>query len=60
MYPRVIIVTEKIPLRGEREKEARKAFLLLLRKEITHDLSKQISDFYVIALFPVYKVFSKA
>ena len=55
-YPRVIIVTEKIPLGVEREKEAekaKKAFLLLLREgsqETTHDLSEQISDIHVVAL----------
>jgi hypothetical protein len=53
-------MTEKIPLRGEREKKARKVFLLLLREEITHDLSKQISELYVVALLPVYKVSFKA
>jgi hypothetical protein len=53
-------MTEKIPLRGEREKEARKAFLLLLREETIHDLSEQISDLYVVALLPVHKVSSKA
>jgi hypothetical protein len=59
-YPRVIIVTEKIPLGAEREKEAKKAFLLLLREETTHDLSEQISDIHVVALLLVYKVSSKA
>jgi hypothetical protein len=53
-------MTEKIPLRGEREKEARKAFLLLLREETIHDLSEQISDLYVVALLPVHKVSFKA
>jgi hypothetical protein len=59
-YPRVIIVTEKIPLGAEREKEAKKAFLWLLREETTHNLSEQISDIHVVALLPVYKVSSKA
>ncbi|KAH8653952.1 acyl transferase/acyl hydrolase/lysophospholipase [Tricladium varicosporioides] len=55
-YPKIIIVTEKIPLGAEREKEAKKAFLWLLREETTHDLSEQISDIHVVALLPVHKV----
>ncbi|KAH8591179.1 hypothetical protein B0O99DRAFT_719438 [Bisporella sp. PMI_857] len=49
-YPRVIIVTDKIPLGAYEEKEARKAFLWMLRDETTHELSKQISDIHVVAL----------
>jgi hypothetical protein len=40
IYPRIIIITEKMPVGKEPEKEARKAFLWLLREEITHDLSE--------------------
>jgi hypothetical protein len=39
-YPRVIIVTNKIRLRAYKEKEARIAFLWLLREETTHKLFK--------------------
>jgi hypothetical protein len=39
-YPRIIIVTEKIPVGKKPEKEARKTFLWLLREETTHDLSE--------------------
>jgi hypothetical protein len=53
-------VTDKIRLGAYEEKEARKAFLWLLREETTHKLFKQISDIYVIALFPDHKVFFKA
>jgi hypothetical protein len=53
-------VTEKIISGAKREKEARKAFLWLLREETTRDLSEQISDIYVVALLPDHKVFSKA
>ncbi|KAH9204856.1 patatin-like phospholipase-like protein [Leptodontidium sp. 2 PMI_412] len=59
-YPRVIIVTEKIPLGAEREKEAKKAFLWLLREETTHDLSEQISDIHIVALLPAHKISSEA
>jgi hypothetical protein len=59
-YPRVIIVTDKIRLGACEEKEARKAFLWLLREETTHELSKQISDIQVVALLPDHKVSSKA
>ena len=37
-YPRVIIVTKKIPVGARAENKARKAFLWLLREETTHDL----------------------
>ena len=60
MYPRVIIVTKKIPLGDKQEKKARKAFFLLLKEKTTHNLSKQILDLYVVTLLLVYKVFSKA
>jgi hypothetical protein len=59
-YPRVIIVTEKIRLGTYAEKEARKAFLWLLREETTHELSKQFSDIHIVALLPDYKVSSEA
>jgi hypothetical protein len=58
--PRVVIVTEKIPPGAEREKEAKKAFLWLLREETTRDLSEQISDIHIVALLPVHKVSPKA
>jgi hypothetical protein len=53
-------VTDKIRLGAYEEKEARKAFLWLLREETTHELSKQISDIQVVALLPDHKVSSKA
>jgi len=59
-YPKVIIVTEKIPLGAEREKEAKKAFLWLLREETTQKLSEQISDIQIVALLPLHKVSAKA
>ena len=59
-YPRVIIVTEKMPPGAQREKEARKAFLWLLREETTRDLSEQISDIHIVALLPDHKISSKA
>ncbi|KAH8650337.1 acyl transferase/acyl hydrolase/lysophospholipase [Tricladium varicosporioides] len=55
-YPRIIIVTEKMPVGREPGKEARKAFLWLLREETTHDLSEQISAIDVVALLPKGKV----
>jgi hypothetical protein len=51
-YPRVVIVTEKMPPGAEREKEARKAFLWLLREETTIDLFERISAIDIVALFP--------
>jgi hypothetical protein len=51
-HPRVVIVTENIPLGAESEKQARTALLWLLREETTKDLSEQISAIDVIALFP--------
>jgi hypothetical protein len=59
-YPRIIIVTEKMPVGKEPEKEARKAFLWLLREETTHNLSEQISAINVVALLPKGKVSAKA
>jgi hypothetical protein len=59
-YPRIIIVTENMPLGAQREKEARKAFLWLLREETTREMSEQISDIHIIALLPGHKVSSKA
>jgi len=59
-YPRIIIVTEKMPVGKEPEKEARKAFLWLLREETTHDLSEQISAINVVALLPKCKVSAEA
>lgn len=56
----MVIVTEKIPLGAEREKEAKKAFLWLLREETARDLSEQISDIHIVALLPIHKVSSKA
>jgi hypothetical protein len=53
-------VTDKIRLGAYEEKEARKAFLWLLKEETIYKLSKQISDIYVVALLPDYKVSSKA
>ena len=49
-YPRVIIVTEKIPLGTE--SEAKKAFLWLLREETIKDLSELISTIDIVAIFP--------
>ncbi|KAH7111753.1 hypothetical protein B0J11DRAFT_598320 [Dendryphion nanum] len=51
-HPRVVVVTEKIPLGAESEKEARTTLLWLLREETTKDLSEQFSAIDVIALFP--------
>jgi hypothetical protein len=51
-HPRVVVVTEKIPLGAESEKEARTALLWLLREETTKDLSEQFSAIDIIALFP--------
>ena len=59
-YPRIIIVTEKMPVGREPEKEARKAFLWLLREETTHDLSEQISAIDIVALLPKGKVSAEA
>lgn len=59
-YPRIIIVTEKMPVGKEPEKEARKAFLWLLREETAHDLSEQISAINVVALLPKGKVSAEA
>jgi hypothetical protein len=59
-YPRVVIVTEKIPPGTQREKEARKAFLWLLREETSRDLSERISDIQVVALLPDRRVSPKA
>ena len=50
--PRVVIVTEKIPVGAESEKQARRAFLRMLRNETAKDLSEQVSAIDVIALFP--------
>lgn len=55
-HPRVVIVTEKIPLGVESEREARKAFLWLLREETTKDLSEKISAIDIVALFPSNKI----
>ena len=57
-YPRVVIVTEKIPLGAEQEAE--NAFLLLLREETTRDLSEQISDIHIITLLPDRRISPEA
>jgi hypothetical protein len=49
---RVVIITKNIPPSAENEKEARKAFLWLLSKEMTRDLFEQISAINIIILFP--------
>ncbi|XTI82086.1 hypothetical protein V2W45_1463679 [Cenococcum geophilum] len=49
-YPRVVIVTEKIPLGAE--SEAKEAFLWLLGEETIKDLSKLILVINIVALFP--------
>ncbi|KAI9767708.1 MAG: hypothetical protein M1839_004369 [Geoglossum umbratile] len=59
-YPRVVIVTEKIPLGAESEKEARNAFIRMLREETTKDLSEQVSAINVVALFPNGKMSDEA
>jgi len=51
-YPRVIIVSDKIPPGAETEKEARKSFLWLLEQETTKDPFEQISAIDIVALFP--------
>ncbi|EXJ56219.1 uncharacterized protein A1O5_12675 [Cladophialophora psammophila CBS 110553] len=51
-YPRVIIVSDKIPPRTGSESEARKAFLWMLSEETTKDPFEQFSDISVVALFP--------
>jgi hypothetical protein len=59
-YPRIIIVTEKMPVSKEPEKKAKKAFLWLLREKTTYNLFKQILAINVVALLPKGKVFAKA
>lgn len=59
-YPRVIVVTEKMPPGAQREKEARKAFLWLLREETTKDPFERISDIDIIAIFPNGKMSGEA
>jgi hypothetical protein len=59
-YPRVVIVTKKILPGAEEEKEAKKAFLLLLGEEMTSDLYEQIPDIYVVALLPISRVSPQA
>lgn len=49
-YPRVIVITENIPLTAERE--ARKGFLQLLEEETTKDISEKFSAIDIVALFP--------
>ena len=49
-----------MPLGTKQEKEARKAFLLLLREETILNLFKQILDIYIIILLLKYKVSLKA
>jgi hypothetical protein len=58
--PRVVIVTEEISPGAEREKEARKAFLWLLREETTRDPFEQISDIHVVTLLPGCRVSPEA
>jgi hypothetical protein len=58
--PRVIIVTEKIPPVVKREEEAKRAFLCLLRDEMSRDPSEQISDIHVVALLPDRRISPKA
>jgi hypothetical protein len=57
-YLRVVIITEKIPLRAKQE--AKNAFLLLLREEITYNLSKQILDIYIVAFLLNRRISFKA
>ena len=57
---KVIIVAEEMSPGAEREKEARKAFLWMLREETTRDLFEYISDIYVVALLPDRRVSSEA
>jgi hypothetical protein len=59
-YPRIIIVTEKMPVDKEPENEARKAFLWLLREKTTYNLSEQILAINVIALLLKGKVSAEA
>jgi hypothetical protein len=58
--PRVVIVTEEMSPGAEREKEARKAFLSLLREETTRNPFEQISDIHVVALLPDCRVSPEA
>jgi hypothetical protein len=51
-YPRVIIVSDKIPQGTASEKEARRAFLWMLGEETTRDPFEQFSEISVVALFP--------
>jgi hypothetical protein len=53
-------VTEEMSPGAEREKEARKAFLRLLREETTRDPFEQILDIYVVALLLDYRVSPEA
>lgn len=48
----MIIVSDKVPPGTESEKEARKAFLWLLREETTKDPFEQVSAIEIVALFP--------
>lgn len=50
--PRVVVVTDKIPPTKQREAEARKALLWLLREETTDDLFNLISAIDVVAISP--------
>ncbi|KAI9767350.1 MAG: hypothetical protein M1840_005759 [Geoglossum simile] len=59
-YPRVVIITEKIPRGAESKKKARKAFLWMLREEMTKDLSEQVSAVNVVVLFPNGKMSDEA
>lgn len=52
IHPRVVIVTEKVPVGSTSEKEARKAFLWMLEEETARDPLQQMTSIDVIALFP--------
>ena len=50
--PTVVIVTDKMPPTAQREKEARKAFLWLLKEETVTDPFDVIADVDVVAIHP--------
>jgi hypothetical protein len=50
--PKVVVITDKIPPTKQREEEARKALLWLLKEETTDDLFGLISAIDVVAISP--------
>lgn len=52
IYPRILIVSDKIPLGPISESEARRAFLWMLSEETTKDPFEHLSAINVVALLP--------